>query len=43
MSSVRSQRVTSDVARSSGSSSAYRRTIEPSVALTVVWPVRAIP
>jgi hypothetical protein len=43
MSSTRSKRSTRAVARSNGSPSTLRRMIEPSVALTIVWPVRARP
>jgi len=43
MSSTRSKRMSFAVARSKGSSSTKRRMSEPSVALTIVWPVRARP
>jgi hypothetical protein len=43
MSSMRSKRISLAVARSNGSSSTKRRMIEPSVAFTIVWPVRARP
>jgi hypothetical protein len=43
MSSTRSKQITRAVARSNGSSSTKRRMIEPSVALTIVCPVRASP
>jgi hypothetical protein len=43
MSSTRSKRRILVVARSNGSSSTNSRMIVPSVALTIVWPVRARP
>jgi hypothetical protein len=40
---VRSKRSSRAVSSSNGSSSTNRRITDPSVALTIVWPVRARP